>query len=54
MADIKITNVPPDVAKELKNIADNEGVPFSSFLKPKLREIRDSYPKDMRTPKKKD
>lgn len=47
---IKITHVSPKVHEEIKNIADNVGVSVSSFLKPKLREIADSYPEKMRKP----
>lgn len=51
---IKVTNVNPKVATELKNIADNLNVDLSQFLKPKLKEIVDSYSPDMKMPKAKD
>lgn len=44
-----ITGMDPKVHRALANIAKNLGnIPLASFLKPKLREIMDSYPLDMR------
>ena len=48
---IVIKNVNPDLKRELENISGNQGIPLSSFLKPKLREIRDSFPPEMRAKK---
>jgi hypothetical protein len=45
---IKITNVPASLKQELKNIADHMGVELGSFLKPKLRDIANSYPEHMK------
>ena len=46
--EIRITNVPLDVKNDLENIAGNIGVTLSAMLKPKLREIRDSYSDKMK------
>jgi len=46
--EIRITSVPPKIKEDLKNIAKNEGISLAHLLKPKLREIRDSYPERMR------
>jgi len=54
MQSIEISNVSPEVKRDLTNIAKNEGVSLAQFLKPKLREIRDSYPEKMRQDKSKD
>lgn len=53
MAEIRITNVNPNNKKELENIVDNIGVDLAPFLKIKLKELADSYPADMKLPKKK-
>ncbi len=45
---IKIKSVSPSLKNELKSIAKNLDVDLSSFLKPKLREIANSYPMEMR------
>lgn len=46
--EIRITGVPEQIKSDLKNIAKNQGVNLGQLLKPKLREIRDSYPEHMR------
>jgi hypothetical protein len=46
--EIRITGVPEQIKEDLKNIAKNSGVDLGQLLKPKLREIRDSYPEYMR------
>jgi predicted DNA-binding protein len=48
MAYIKITGVSQKIKDELNNISSNAGIPLSQILKPKLREIVDSYPEDMK------
>lgn len=47
---IKITNVNPTVHEQLSNIAKNQGVDRSDFLKPHLREILSKYPDNMKIP----
>ena len=51
---IKVKGVPEDIYNDLMNIAKNNGTPLSAILRPKLREIRDSYPPHLRVAKKKD
>lgn len=51
---ITITHVNPRVKSELENIADNTGISLGALLKPKLREIAESYPPHMKQPPKKD
>lgn len=46
--EIRITGVAPQIKEDLQNIARNEGICLGQLLKPKLREIRDSYPQHMR------
>jgi hypothetical protein len=49
--EIRIRGVSKKVVEELLNISKNSGVPLSDLLKPKLREIADSFPDSMkRTP----
>jgi len=52
--EIRITNVPKDIKEDLENIAANTGISLGTLLKPKLREIRDSYSEKMRKPRPKD
>ncbi len=52
--EVRITGVPTNVKKELDNIADNLGTTVSALLKPKLREIADSYSQNLKQPVKKD
>lgn len=49
--EIRITGVGKELHSDLNNIADHLGIPLVSMLKPKLREIRDSFPEEMRQPK---
>jgi hypothetical protein len=51
---IKVKGVPEDIYNDLMNIAKNNGTPLSAILRPKLREIRDSFPLHLRQPKRKD
>ena len=46
--EIRITGVPEQIKEDLKNIAFNTGVDLGQLLKPRLREIRDSYPEYLR------
>lgn len=47
--EIRVSGMNPTVKKELENIAENEGYStLNSFYKVKLRELRDSYPENMR------
>lgn len=48
LPEIRIKGVSPDLHKDLIAIAKNESVSLSDLLKPKLREIRDTYPEYMR------
>lgn len=50
--EIRITNVPSRLFKEINAIASNLGVDRGQFLKIKLKEIADSYPKEMKEVKK--
>lgn len=52
--DIYIKNVPHNLKEDIKTIAENLGITMSQLLKPKLREIRDSYPPDLRIKRSKD
>lgn len=49
--EIRIVVVQPEIKSDLENIAYNKGISLSSFLKPLLREIRDSFPDHMRIKK---
>ena len=48
MSDLRITGVSSKLNNELKAIAKNHDVTLSAFLKPKLIELRDSFPERMR------
>lgn len=48
MSDIRITGVSEKLNQELKAIAKNHDTTLSAFLKPKLIELRNSYPEKMR------
>jgi hypothetical protein len=48
LEELRITGVNPKLKDELNNIAANQGINLTSFLKPKLREIADSYPEKMK------
>lgn len=49
--EIRIPGVSSQLKTELTNIAKNIGVPLASFLKPKLKEISDSFPENMKVKK---
>lgn len=46
--EIRIYGVSSQVKNELKTIAKNTGVTLAGLLKPKLREIAESYDKQMK------
>jgi len=48
--EVRVRGVSLQLAEELNNIADNIGITLTAFLKPKLREIANSYPEKMRKP----
>lgn len=48
--EIRIYGVSAQVKKDLINISKNTGVTLAALLKPKLREIAESYPESMRRP----
>lgn len=52
--EIRIQNVSDYVHDSLLNIAKNNGVSIQEFLKPKLRELADSYPEHLKKPPRKD
>jgi len=52
LPEIRIANVARDLHEDLENIAKNYGVTLQHFLKPKLRDIANSYTEDMRKPPK--
>lgn len=54
LKEVRIQGVNPKLDRELHNIADNLGITRNSFLKPKLKEIADSYSEEMKKPKSKD
>lgn len=47
--EVRIKNIPDRTVQELKNIAAHLGITVSAMLKPKLREIIESYPTNYRT-----
>lgn len=50
--EVRIKGVSENTHQQICNISDHLGVTISQFLRPKLREIIDSYPEHMRTPPK--
>jgi hypothetical protein len=52
--ELRITNVPTRLREELENVVGNLGTTVSGFLKPKIRDILESYSPDMKLPPKKD
>jgi hypothetical protein len=53
-SEIRICNVAHDLHNDLQNIAKNSGITLQQFLKPKLRDIANSYPEAMKKPPTKD
>lgn len=52
--EIRIKNVVPAIKQQIENIAAHQGIPVSSFLKPHLRTIVDSYPDKLKQAPNKD
>lgn len=48
--EIRIRGVRQDIITQLRNISDHLGVTVNDMLKPKLREIIDSYPEHYKKP----
>lgn len=48
MGEIRIKNIPTGTHQDIKAIAKNLGVDVGQFLKVKLKEISDSYSKEMK------
>lgn len=48
--EIRCRGISPILEEQLNNIAGNLGITLTQFLKPKLREIADSYPDKMKSP----
>lgn len=46
--DIKVKNVPNQVHQDLTNISKNLGISVTALIKPKLKELTDSYSADMK------
>lgn len=47
---INVTNVSKVVKEELESISKHTGIPMASLIKPKLRELVNSYPPEFRVP----
>lgn len=52
LPEIRVRGVSPQLHDDLINISRNEGRSLSDILKPKLREVADSYPERMKQPPK--
>lgn len=52
--EVRVRGVNNQIVDDLEAIAKNLGITVTALLKPKLREIRDSYPEKMRIPPPKD
>jgi hypothetical protein len=46
--ELRLRGVSKEVKEDLINIAKNSGLTLSALLKPRLRDIRDSYPENLR------
>lgn len=46
--EVRIYGVSEELKNDLIAIAENTGITLTALLKPKLREIRDSYPSNLR------
>ena len=51
-SDLRIPAIPCDVKETLRIAAKNKGETRAAFLRPKVREILDAYPDEMKQPKK--
>lgn len=49
-AEVRLRGVSPQLLEALVNISKNLGVSLTDMLKPKLREIADSYPDKLKQP----
>jgi gas vesicle protein len=47
-SEVRVRGVAEQINNDLNNIASNLGTNLSDLLKPKLREIRDSFPEELR------
>jgi hypothetical protein len=54
LPDLRIYGINGKLKKEIINISKNLGIGISDFLKPKLKEISDSYPAHMKEAPKQD
>jgi hypothetical protein len=54
LPEIRVKGVSVKTHNELQNIAENNGVSLSNFLRPKLTEIANGYPDHMKLPPRKD
>jgi len=52
--EIRIRGVGKQIRTDLENIAENLGTDISALIKPKLWEIANSYPDNMKLPPRKD
>lgn len=48
-----ISNLNEEWKEQLKNLSDNTGINAGDLLKPKVKELLDSYPEEMKKPKPK-
>jgi hypothetical protein len=46
--ELRLRGISGKLKEELVNIAENEGINLSALLRPKLRQIVDSYPQQMK------
>lgn len=49
--EVRVRSVPEKMKIELKNISDHTGKTISALMRPKIRELIDSYPEHYREPK---
>lgn len=49
-SEIRLRGVSHQVSMDIKNISANLGISVTNLLKPKLREIADSYPPNLKRP----
>lgn len=47
--ELRLRGISGKLKEELTIIAENEGINLSALLRPKLRQIVDSYPQQMKT-----
>lgn len=51
-SELRITAISCDVKETLSNAAKNRGETRAAFLRPKVREMVEAYPEEMKQPKK--